>query len=714
SASWGQSIPDDIFLNNVLPYANVNERRDNVRAQLREKFWPQISDCESISLAAARLNQKVFTQLSVKYSTQRRRADQGPAESMESGLASCTGLSILLIDACRACGIPARFVGTPMWSDNSGNHSWVEIWDDGWHFTGAAEPTGDDLDKGWFTGKASQQKSGDPRYGIFAVSFRRTPIPFPLAWSRRAATEWEVFAEDVTLRYADSSSRKKPGMVELQFKAVQTKGDRCVANLIVRDAQGRVVFRGQTHDESHDANDHLTASLKPGTYSVEWKTDTGTLSRAIQVTSENQLVTLQDSPDSQKSEPASAAGTPGASEPSELQDPPSSSPDSSQVLEHLEAFLESCEGEFERILEQPFASEPLSRSQAEKAIGLMNTALSDHLRKTRREEFESRIIKIGDLEMNFDLRTFGEAPAGGHSLYISMHGGGNAPARVNDRQWENQKRLYELEEGIYIAPRAPTNTWNLWHEAHIDGFFTRLIQDAMLFEGIDPNRVYITGYSAGGDGVFQLAPRMADQLAAAAMMAGHPNETRPEGLRNLPFTLHMGGEDSAYHRNEKAREWKTMLADLRAKDPGGYEHWVEIHEGKPHWMDGQDAEGVRWLAQFTRNMIPQRVVWIQDDVLHRRFYWLAVEDSSAKARSEVTASRAGNQVTIESCSLPEIRLLLRDDMVDLDQDVEVIRSGQRLYLGKVPRTVRAIAQTLIDRGDATAVFTATLPIQLPE
>ena len=51
----------------------------------------------------------------------------------------------------------------------------------------------------------------------------------------------------------------------------------------------------------------------------------------------------------------------------------------------------------------------------------------------------------------------------------------------------------------------------------------------MLYE-VDPNKVYLMGYSAGGDGVYQLAPRMADRFAAAAMMAGHPNETSPLGL----------------------------------------------------------------------------------------------------------------------------------------------------------------------------------------
>ena len=83
--------------------------------------------------------------------------------------------------------------------------------------------------------------------------------------------------------------------------------------------------------------------------------------------------------------------------------------------------------------------------------------------------------------------------------------GGGAPSAVNDKQWENQKKLYTLDEGIYLAPRAPTDTWNLWHQAHIDPLFDRLISDLVVLEDVNPDRVYLMGYSAGGDGVFQLA-----------------------------------------------------------------------------------------------------------------------------------------------------------------------------------------------------------------
>jgi poly(3-hydroxybutyrate) depolymerase len=52
----------------------------------------------------------------------------------------------------------------------------------------------------------------------------------------------------------------------------------------------------------------------------------------------------------------------------------------------------------------------------------------------------------------------------------------------------------------------------MWHQPHVDSLFSLFIKLADVYEGINTNRVYLTGYSAGGDGTYQLAPRMADRL----------------------------------------------------------------------------------------------------------------------------------------------------------------------------------------------------------
>ena len=68
-SAWKAKIPHEIFLNNVLPYACINERRDRWRKDFHDRFLPVIKDVQSPGLAAAKLNQNIFKLTNVKYST---------------------------------------------------------------------------------------------------------------------------------------------------------------------------------------------------------------------------------------------------------------------------------------------------------------------------------------------------------------------------------------------------------------------------------------------------------------------------------------------------------------------------------------------------------------------------------------------------------------------------------------------------------------------
>ena len=143
-------------------------------------------------------------------------------------MASCTGLSILLIDVCRSVGIPARFVGTPSWYNNSGNHSWVEIWDGEWHFTGAAEPTEDRLNESWFEDLASKAEKGSDKYGIFAATWEHTDIYFPMDWLPGVK---QYNAIDVTNRY--KSSLVDDQFVPIRIRALDSSGNRQQVKVII-------------------------------------------------------------------------------------------------------------------------------------------------------------------------------------------------------------------------------------------------------------------------------------------------------------------------------------------------------------------------------------------------------------------------------------------------------------------------------------------------
>ena len=360
------------------------------------------------------------------------------------------------------------------------------------------------------------------------------------------------------------------------------------------------------------------------------------------------------------------------------------------------------------------AADPgLTRAEADQAAARLWRERVDQIRHdpARIAEVEAKRIELDGLTMPFFTKVFGAKPTGGRSLFLSMHGGGGAPARVNNQQYENQKKLYQPAEGVYLAPRAPTDTWDLWHQTHIDAFFARLIADMVVFEDVNPDKVYLMGYSAGGDGVYQLAPRLADRFAAVAMMAGHPNESKPLGLRNLPFNLHMGANDAAYHRNEIAQTYGAELDKLAAADPGGYPHLVEIHPGKPHWMDREDASAVPWMARFTRETAPKKVVWYQDDVTHNQFYWLAVPPGQAKAGATVTAAITGQEVQITQLDgLDHLIIRLDDRLLDLDQPIKVIVRGETRFEGKLSRSEATLAKTLDERTDPRLMFPAEVEV----
>ena len=252
---WGKLIPDSLFLNYVLPYSNMHERRDNWRKDFYQKFIGLVKDSNSPGEAALILNKKIWDIVNVHYSTKRPKADQSPYESIEAGLASCTGLAILLVDACRSVGIPARFTGVPMWYDNIGNHSWVEIWDNGWHFIESV--TSDTLDKAWFRDRAGHANHSAWQYGIYALSFKKTGLPYHDIFDSTANYLWAV---DVTDRYSKVDESKEKVNLRIVVKGKIDK-KRIPAKVQLMDGN-KIVAEGFSRGERNDMNDMLNFNVK--------------------------------------------------------------------------------------------------------------------------------------------------------------------------------------------------------------------------------------------------------------------------------------------------------------------------------------------------------------------------------------------------------------------------------------------------------------------
>ena len=364
------------------------------------------------------------------------------------------------------------------------------------------------------------------------------------------------------------------------------------------------------------------------------------------------------------------------------------------------------------IYSQKFANRKLNKEQCAQAAGIIDSLWIASARQRLQTKWEKLTFRNDSLKLSCACRVFGMLPNDGRSLYISLHGGGECPKEVNDEQWMNQIYLYEPAEGVYVAPRAPWNTWDLWHREGLDQMLDELIQACVVFEGVNPNKIYLMGYSAGGDGVWRLAPRMADKWAAASMMAGHPGETSQVNLMNLPYSIWMGSEDAAYNRNTLAAEKAAVLDSLAAAHPGKYIHQTNILLGKGHWMDREDAAALSWLAQYRRNPYPKHIVWQQEKVTRGHFYWLSAPADEAAQGKRVEARIEGNTIHIDHCDYSRLTIYLNDNMVDLDKKVTILYKGKKIKSKKLQRTIANMYRSLNERNDRSYAFPAYIDIEL--
>lgn len=378
------------------------------------------------------------------------------------------------------------------------------------------------------------------------------------------------------------------------------------------------------------------------------------------------------------------------------------------------------------------------------------------LNETRQVEHnEKRIIYRGKT-MRYHVVTRGQKPDEGYHLYIALHGGGGVPSENNNKAWERMKSKYleSIEQGIYVAPRGTTDTWDMHFQPESYVLYDRLIENMFLFEDVCSDRVYLLGYSAGGDAVYQISPRMADRWAAVHMSAGHPNGVDLRNLANVPIALQAGQHDEAYDRNIETAKMHEVLDSLTKENEGQYIHTTWIHYNYGHtFLDNEpghvpktvvantnsiltnsgscdtiecDTNAIRWLHQFKRNSRPQRLIW---DLITRadrngegfwdqngrgqQHYWLDIGDHSPESLGVdtivVALDKETNAIHVEKAG-QYLRILIDRGMLDLAHPINVF-IGERNYPVRVVPSRQTQMETVRQRGDLRYIFEGSIVLR---
>lgn len=141
---------------------------------------------------------------------------------------------------------------------------------------------------------------------------------------------------------------------------------------------------------------------------------------------------------------------------------------------------------------------------------------------------------------NTSARVNGKFP-----LLISLHGIGE---RGNDLQLLKRDGLAKMLDGynsfpfIVVSPQCPTSTE--WYYDRTDTLVKTLIDDVVARYPVDSTRVYMTGYSMGGIGSWDMAIRHPNLFAAVAPIAARGEAyTSICGMKEVPVWAFHGAKD---------------------------------------------------------------------------------------------------------------------------------------------------------------------------
>jgi hypothetical protein len=568
ATSWGKKLPDAIFLDSVVPYASVTEPRRSMRADWFARYGETVKKTKSPGEAALLINARLFKDTKVTYNTRRLRTDQSPPETIAQGMATCTGLSIMLVDALRAVGVPSRLAGIPSWPGRGGNHTWVEVWDKGsWHFVGAAEPDDKGLDHAWFAEEAGRVPGTNPKETIYAVTYKPTGTTFPVVWNDEA----QIPAQNVTPNYHLALAKAQPRlMVE-----VKEHGERVIADVIALNAaNGDQCLRGKSLGPQADMNLFLNAPAKNGdTYEVTVLHNGKRLTRQATVKGDTVLRVEMDDADFSEDSAARA------------------------WQEYLARPDVTLKADFDaNLVKTTDRSAPYKwRTVGTKPKDGWGLVIAMHGGGNG-----PKSMNDGEWNHMFNAYYKDHPEAGGY-VYLAL--------RAPNDEWN----------GFYDDAICPTVERLIHQFVKFGGVDPNRVYACGASHG---------GYGAFVIGP-KIPYRFAAIHPAAG--AGTDGETAGENLRNVRFTWAVGETDTAYGRVERDRKFAADWEKWKALY-GGFDGGLEEIKGRGHLINGTEADKIAELLKYTRNAAPKRVIWVQTDDVLKRFYWLEALKPADKGR----------------------------------------------------------------------------------
>ena len=332
-------------------------------------------------------------------------------------------------------------------------------------------------------------------------------------------------------------------------------------------------------------------------------------------------------------------------------------------------------------------------------------------------------------------------------LRVALHGGVGRPAPgPDDPPARALTNRIPITGELVLHPRAWSGSewWTFGQVENIAKLVDRVKHDY----NVDESRIYVTGISDGGTGVYFLAMRAATLWAACLPLNGHPlvlanpdsgadGQLFPGNLVNCPLRAVNGGRDPLY----PAASVAPMIAMFRR---GGVPIEFQVYEEAGHdvsWWGEERPRYEQFLAGHRRSAHPERVSWATERTdRYNRFRWLVIDRlgmrgsdrpladvnrfeagngremtlfARPRPSGRVDAVRRGNAFDVETRGVTAFTLLLSPDVIDFAAPVRVSVNGRVVHDAVVAKSRETLLAWAARDHDRTMLYAAEVKVTVP-
>jgi predicted esterase len=324
-------------------------------------------------------------------------------------------------------------------------------------------------------------------------------------------------------------------------------------------------------------------------------------------------------------------------------------------------------------------------------------------------------------------------------LRVQLHGGVGRPlpnAVPPGRAAQNpaQNRIAGAPQ-IYVYPSGWA--YAQWWDANQVDNVLRLVDALKRRYNVDESRIYLTGISDGGTGVYYFALREATLWSSLLPLNGSigvlrnrdngaDGELYGNNFVNTPLYIVNGENDPLYpvSQVEPHVAWfKRMGVPVVFRPQAGAGH-------NTSWWPTEQARFEQFVREHPREPHPARLSWETERVdRFNRLRWLVITrlgprpgDMPAEdtgfffhdlPSGRVDVERKGNSFEAHSRGVREFSVLLSPDVVDFARPVTVTVNGKPAFQGLVKKDVATLLTWAARDNDRTMLYGAEIKIVAP-